>query len=95
MGKAWGALGMGMSGRAIRERSGKNPGFQNALSVASGGKFVPAPGGVLINDANNITIGSVGISGDKGPRDEYCAVKAIQSIGLASEPVNEAPDWNE
>lgn len=91
-GKAWGALGMGMSSRAIQQRSGGNPAFQNALAAASNGRFVPVPGGVLINDSNNETIGSVGISGDKSGRDEYCAIGAIKSVGLNSEPTEADPD---
>ena len=34
-GKAWGALGMGISSRLIRDRLGNRPSFQNALAVAS------------------------------------------------------------
>lgn len=94
LGKAWAALGMGMSSRAIQQRSGGNPAFQNALSAASNGKFVPVPGGVLINDSDNNTIGSVGISGDKSAKDEYCAVGAIIFAGLLSEPAEPAPGWH-
>ena len=50
-GKAWGALGMGMSTRAIRDRLKERVAFQGALAAASDGKFVATPGGVLILDA--------------------------------------------
>src|SRR5216117_3643873 len=51
-GKAWGALGMGFGTRELAERSQKMPGFFAALSVASQGRLIPVPGGVLIkNDA--------------------------------------------
>ena len=35
-GKAWGALGMGISSRLIRDRLGRRPAFQNALAAAAG-----------------------------------------------------------
>src|SRR5580692_157935 len=47
-GKAWGALGMGFGGREFARRAAGNPAFIQALSVASGGRIVPVPGGVLI-----------------------------------------------
>ncbi len=47
-GKAWGALGMGMSSRLIRDRLASRPSFQAALGVAADGKFIPVPGGVLV-----------------------------------------------
>ena len=50
-GKAWGALGMGFGGREFARRAAGNPAFIQALSVASGGRVIPVPGGVLIRDA--------------------------------------------
>jgi uncharacterized protein GlcG (DUF336 family) len=93
LGKAWGALGMGLSSRAIRDRLKDNPTFQNALAAASGGRFVPVPGGVLILDAAGAVIGAVGISGDTSDRDEYCAITAIQRAGFASDPAEPSPNW--
>lgn len=92
-GKAWGALGMGISSRLIRDRLGKRPAFQNALAAASDGRFIPVPGGVLIDDADGFTIGAVGISGDTSEKDEYCAVTAIKAAGLISEPADIDPNW--
>lgn len=93
MGKAWGALGMGLSSRAIRDRLKDSLGFQNALAAASGGRFVPVPGGVLIVAAAGAAIGAVGISGDTSDRDEYCAIIAIQRAGFASDPEQPQPNW--
>ncbi len=92
-GKAWGALGMGMSSRLIRDRLSKRPAFQNALAAASEGRFIPVPGGVLIEDADGHTIGAVGISGDTSERDEYCAISAVIAAGLVSEPPEADPNW--
>ena len=90
-GKAWGALGMGISSRLLRDRLGNRPSFQNALAVASDGKLIPVPGGVLIEDEDGFTIGAVGISGDTSEKDEFCAVNAIKSVGLKPEPSTLTP----
>ena len=92
-GKAYGALGMGISSRLIRDRLGGRPAFQNAIAAASGGQFIPVPGGVLVEDSDGITLGAVGISGDTSDKDEYCAIEAIKAAGYAPEPAEPDPDW--
>jgi glc operon protein GlcG len=94
VGKAWGALGMGMATRQIRDRLADRPTFQAALSAASGGRFIPTPGGVLILNAQGVAIGAVGISGDASDKDEFCAIEAIRTAGLHPEPPAAAADWN-
>ena len=94
-GKAWGALGMGMATRQIRDRLANRPSFQAALAAASGGRFIPTPGGVLVVDAHGHAIGAVGISGDASDKDEFCAIEAIRAAGCVPEPPQPAPDWNE
>ena len=94
MGKAWGALGMGISSRMIAERLGGRPTFLDAIASASDGKFIPVAGGVLIDTDDGITIGAVGISGDTSEKDEYCAIGGIHKAGLKSEPAVVDPDWN-
>ena len=84
-GKAWGALGMGFGGREFARRAAQNPAFIQALSVASGGRIVPAPGGVLIRDGAGAVLGAVGISGDTSDNDETCAVYGIRAAGLVSD----------
>jgi glc operon protein GlcG len=91
-GKAWAALGMGMSTRMIRDRMAQRPAFQSALAAASDGRFIPVPGGVLIVQDGK-AIGAVGISGDASDKDEYCAVAAIRAAGLAADPPEPNPDW--
>lgn len=93
-GKAWGALGMGISSRLIRDRLSRRPTFQNALVAASDGRLIPVPGGVLVCDMSGVTIGAVGISGDTSDKDEYCAITAIARAGLKSEPAEPDPDWH-
>lgn len=62
----------------------------NVLAV---GRLIPAPGGVLVKDANEAVIGALGISGDTSERDEYCAIMAIRAAGFGCEPADPDPDW--
>jgi len=94
-GKAWAALGIGMSTRLIRDRLASRPVFQGALAAAADGRFIPVPGGVLILDAGGAAIGAVGISGDASDKDEYCAITAVHATGLASEPDAPSPAWQD
>ena len=82
-GKAWGALGMGFGTRELAERDAT---FVTAIAMATQGRMIPSPGGVLILDADNDVIGAVGISGDVGDNDEICALAGIQAAGFAPLP---------
>ncbi|MBM3620927.1 MAG: heme-binding protein [Alphaproteobacteria bacterium] len=93
LGKAWGALGMGISSRTLRDRLGNRPAFQGALAAASDGRFVPVPGGVLAIDAQGHAIGAIGISGDASDRDEYAAIMGVRAAGLVSHPAAPAENW--
>ena len=92
-GKAWGALGMGISSRLIRDRLSARPAFQNALAAASDGQLIPVPGGVLIMDDEGQVIGAVGVSGDTSEKDEYAAITSIQAVALKSEPAEADNGW--
>ena len=81
-GKARGALGMGIPSRTIAQRLSNRPNFVTAVVAASGGEFVPVPGGVLILDARGAAIGAVGISGDTSDKDEYCAIQGVRGAGM-------------
>ena len=86
--KAWGALGMGMGSRALARRVAEQPhapSFFAALNAMSGGRVVPAAGGVLIRDAAGGLLGAVGISGDTSDKDEACALAGIATAGLAGD----------
>ena len=93
IGKAYGALGMGISTRLLRDRLADRPSFQAALAAASQGRFIPVPGGVLIRDKGGAVLGAVGISGDTSDKDEYCAIAGVRAAGLAPDPAEPAPDW--
>jgi len=95
LGKAWGALGMGIGSRIIRDRLRERPAFQAAIAAASDGRFIPVPGGVLVLDAEGRAIGAVGVSGDSSDKDEYAACAGIHGAGLASHPPAPIENWAE
>lgn len=84
-GKAWGALGMGISTRGLAARAARMGTFFNALAAVTDGRMVPVPGGVLIRDGTNRIIGAMGISGDTSDVDEACAVAGIEAAGLVAD----------
>lgn len=86
IGKAYGALGLGVSSRALRDVALDRPMFTTALSVAAGGRFMPVPGGVLVCDPQGPVIGAVGVSGDTSDNDEFCAIAGVHAAGLVSDP---------
>lgn len=92
IGKAWGALGMGIPGRLLAEKASKIPQFMTALSVMSNGRVVAVAGGVLVRREGTV-VGAVGVSGDTSQVDEEAAVKAIEAIGLQAD-VGQEDAWN-
>ncbi len=95
IGKAYGALGMGIASRTVRDRLKDRPAFQGAIAAASEGRFIPVPGGVLALNAQGEVIGAVGISGDASDKDEYAAIMGVQAAGLASHPEKPADNWRD
>lgn len=83
-GKARGAIKMGLGSRALFERAKDQPYFIQAMNSLAGGSLVPAPGGVLIKDGDEI-VGAVGVTGDSSDNDEICAVHAIAAAGLTAD----------
>lgn len=84
--KAHGALGMGSGSRTLAERAAASPAFFAALSTVTAGRIVPAPGGVLIRDAEGTILGATGISGDTADMDERCAIAGITAAALIPDP---------
>jgi uncharacterized protein GlcG (DUF336 family) len=85
LGKAHGAVAMGIGSRAIHKMALERPYFVEAATHAFGGSLVPVPGGVLIKDAGGALLGAVGISGDTSDNDEAAAVAGIVAAGLAAD----------
>lgn len=85
-GKAYGALVMNRSSRAISEVAKTGPLFVQSVMAATGGKLIPSPGGVLVKNAEGLIIGAVGSSGDAPEADEAIAIAGIRAAGLIPEP---------
>src|SRR6266700_2615650 len=82
IGKAWGSLGMGFGSREVARRAAEHPTFFGALFDVSGGRMLPAPGGVLVRTAEGELLGAVGVTGDNSDNDELCALHGIEAAGL-------------
>ena len=87
--KAWGAVGMGIGGRAMADRAAKSPEFWASLNVISKGRIAPVPGGVLLLE-NGVVIGAVGATGDVPGNDEACALAGGEQAGFATEVMEAA-----
>jgi uncharacterized protein GlcG (DUF336 family) len=82
LGKAWGAVAMGASSRALAKRAKENPNFLITLAATAGGKLLPQIGGVLIRDANGEIAGAAGASGGTGEEDEAVCAHGVEQAGL-------------
>lgn len=85
MGKAEGALALGIGSRSLSTMAIERPHFVAAATHAAGGSLVPVPGGVLIR-SGKVLLGAVGISGDTSDNDETCAIAGIEAAGLVADP---------
>jgi len=83
-GKAWGAVGMGVSSRTLAQRAKDNPNFFVTLAATAEGKFLPQTGAVLIKNAAGQVLGAVGASGGTGDEDEAICIAGVQSSGLVA-----------
>ena len=91
IGKAWGALGMGLPSRVMAERVERLPSLFVALAAMSTGKVVPVAGGVIIRDEGAI-VGALGVSGDTSHVDEDAAVAAIEGAGFQAD-IGQVEEW--
>ena len=85
LGKAWAAVGMGASSRALAARAKDNPNFFVALAATAQGKFLPQPGAVLIRNAQGELLGAAGASGGTGDEDEAVCKYGIEQAGFTAE----------
>lgn len=84
-GKAWAAVAMGASSRALFKRAKDNPNFFVTLSATAEGKFLPQTGAALIRDKEGNILGAAGGSGGTGDEDEACCVYGIEQAGLTAD----------
>ncbi len=86
IGKAHGALSMGVGSRALGKQAEARPQFIAAVTQAVGGSLIPVPGGVLIRGDDNSIIGAVGASGDVSDNDEAAVLAGLAAAGLTADP---------
>jgi uncharacterized protein GlcG (DUF336 family) len=86
IGKAHGALAMGLGSRTLAKMATERPYFMAAVTHVVGGALVPVPGGVLVRDSGGQLLGAVGISGDTSDNDEAAAVAGIEAAGCKADP---------
>jgi uncharacterized protein GlcG (DUF336 family) len=82
IGKASGALGLGVPSRRIGEMAVERPHFLASLGPIAPHGVIPVAGGVLVMDESGRTTGAVGVSGDRSDNDELCALAGIVAAGL-------------
>ncbi len=85
LGKAGGALALGLSSRKIADMAAERPSFVAALGPISPHGVIPAAGAILIVDSGRHVIGAVGITGDTSDNDEACALAGIAAAGLSAQ----------
>jgi uncharacterized protein GlcG (DUF336 family) len=85
LGKANGAIALGVGPRTLNKMALERPHFINGVALSVGGPVVPVPGGALIRNAAGAVIGVVGISGDTSDNDEAAALAGITAAGLIGE----------
>ncbi|MCC5965694.1 MAG: heme-binding protein [Natronohydrobacter sp.] len=83
-GKAYGAVMLGMAGRAQMARAEAQAYFMAAVNGVYGGQVVPVPGGVLLREEGQV-IGAVGVTGDTSDNDAEAALAGITAAGLTGE----------
>jgi len=83
IGKAYAALSIGMSSRAIGALTETRATFVAALAQMSEA-FTPSAGGLLIEDDAKQIWGAIGVTGASPDEDELCAIKALELHGFVN-----------
>jgi uncharacterized protein GlcG (DUF336 family) len=86
IGKAYGALSMGVGSRTLGQRAEERPLFIAAVTHAVGGSLIPVAGGVLVRGDDNSIIGAIGASGDTSDNDEAVVLAGLAAAGLTADP---------
>ena len=84
-GKAYGAVMLGMAGRAQMARAEAQAYFMAAVNGVYGGQVVPVPGGVLLRAASGAVVGALGVTGDTSDNDAEAALAGAAAAGLQGE----------
>jgi len=85
MGKAYGAIALGVSSRTLGKMAVDRPHFIASVSHVIGGPLTPTAGGVLIRNESGELLGAIGVSGDVADNDEIAALAGVEAAGLVAE----------
>ncbi|HSP23545.1 MAG TPA: heme-binding protein [Saliniramus sp.] len=85
MGKAYGAIALGVSSRTLGKMAVDRPHFIASVSHVIGGPLTPTAGGVLIRNEKGELLGAIGVSGDVADNDEIAALAGVAAAGLVAE----------
>ena len=81
-GKAQAALGFNLSSLRLSQVFGSSPSATAAINAATGGRFVPLGGGVLVVNAEGQVLGAAALSGGLPEVDDEVITMAIRAAGL-------------
>jgi uncharacterized protein GlcG (DUF336 family) len=84
IGKAAGALALGVSSRRIADMAVERPWFIAALGPVATHGLIPAAGGLIVEAADGSIAGAIGITGDTSDNDERCALAGIAAAVLSA-----------
>ncbi|MDF0599902.1 heme-binding protein [Psychromarinibacter sp. C21-152] len=84
-GKAYGAVMLGMAGRAQMARAEQQAYFMAAVNGVYGGQVVPVPGGILLRDTRGALVGAMGVTGDTSDNDAEAGLAGAAAAGLEGE----------
>jgi len=84
-GKAYGAVMLGIAGRAQMERADAQAYFMTAVNGVYGGKVVPVPGGILLRNAKGVVVGAIGVTGDTSENDVIAGLAGCEAAKLTGE----------
>jgi uncharacterized protein GlcG (DUF336 family) len=84
LGKAGGAIFLGVSSRTIGEIAVDRPTFVASLGGLCSEGIVPAAGGLLVTAGDSAIVGAVGVTGDTSDNDEQAAKLGLRAVGLHS-----------
>jgi uncharacterized protein GlcG (DUF336 family) len=84
LGKASGALALGVNSRRIGEMAAERPSFIAAVGMVADKGILPVAGGVIVKGPDGLPIGAVGVTGDTSDNDEVAALAGIAAAGLTA-----------
>ena len=84
-GKAYGAIMLGMAGKAQMARAEQQAYFMDAVNGLFGGQVVPVPGGILVRDGKGNLMGAIGVTGDTSDNDAEAGLAGLDVARLTGE----------